>query len=1170
MPRKQSDMALRLNAALCILMLTFCAVTGAIAGEPAEDLVNGFENPPVTARTRGYWWWLRGNTNKETITRDLNELKAKGYGGAMITDAGKPAGSIPDGPVFASPEWLELFRHALDEADRLGLKLGLNMQSGWNLGGPDVKPEESMKKVTWSETRATGPGQFERTLPVPDHRGGYYRDVAVLAYPLQTSPEGEREAEITASSSQPDYPPALAIDGDPNTFWVSAGIDPTHPVSEDAPEHLQVTFQEPFTATGLKVKPRPDYGPRSCRLQARKAEGEFRTVKSFDMKDGQQKTIRFDEVEATVYRLVIRDAYDPNHPDSPRNVQVKEITFLGPEEKWPHAQARPIKLWQEKAIYKLYGTFSAPRTAGLLASHPSEPNEADLRQNDLRNLTDRMDEDGNLDWHIPEGNWVVLRIGHTLTGAHTKTHGPGWRGLSVDHLEEDALRSYWSRVVEKLLDAAGPHVGDTLVWLHTDSWEMGAVNWTGDFIEDFERRRGYDPTSYLPVLTGKIVDSRQVSNRFLYDFRRTVGDCIAEDHYGTFAELAEEEGLKIHPESGGPHAAPIDALKNLGRSHMPMGEFWARAKTHRVKPRQRLFMKQAASAAHIYGKKRVSAESFTTIGPHWERDPWMLKPTFDREACEGMNLLYWHTFTSSPQEMGVPGQEYFAGTHMNPNVTWWDDAGAFISYMNRCHYMLQQGHFVADAVYYYGDLVPNFVRHKETDPAGVLPGYDYDVTNTEVIMERMRAKDGRIVLPNGISYRVLVLPDRKSMRLRVLQKIEHMVKRGLTVVGPKPEHTPGLRNYPEGDERLQKIADRLWDTDSDGATTYGEGRVIPGRSGREVLQEMNVQPDFTYQASSPEAKLDYIHRRTEDADLYYVVNRKNRWTRADCRFRVSDSRPELWNPATGEQKSCPAYRSKADSTIVPLRLAPYGSTFVVFRGESEDNRVVSVQHEDEELFPVGNRKANSRRVAGLERGDGDLVRLTAWESGNYDLTSAGGTRKHAKVTDVPSPRKISGPWKVTFQPKRGAPDSATFDSLISWTESKQDGIRYFSGSATYHKTFSVPQELAADGVRVWLDLGKVKNLAEVTINGQNFGVLWKKPFRAEITDALQSGTNRLEVTVTNLWPNRLIGDGKLPKDERHTKTCVRKFYKGDHELLTSGLLGPVRLLPAVTRGVKLD
>ena len=406
------------------------------------------------------------------------------------------------------------------------------------------------------------------------------------------------------------------------------------------------------------------------------------------------------------------------------------------------------------------------------------------------------------------------------------------RATALDPFDAVPFRKYWRQVVEPLIEDAGPLAGNALKYLHTDSWEVEAANWTPTFHEEFRRRRGYDLLPYLPVIAGRIVDSRPISNRFLNDFRKTMGDLAVDNHYRLFADWAHQHNLRIHPESGGPHAVPVDSLRCLGMDDAPMSEFWAWSWRHRVGDSNRFFVKQPASAAHTYGHPLVLAEGFTTIGPHWQETLWdNLKPSFDHAACEGLNRLVWHAFICSPPEMGLPGQEYFAGTHFNPNSTWWSRSGPFLNYINRCQYMLQRGMFVADACYYYGDHVPNFAQLKSSDPAHVLPGYDYDVVTEEVILQRMTVQDGKLVLPDGMSYRVLVLPDRKSISLPVLRKIGQLVDAGATVIGPKPESTNSLSDYPQCDEELTRLAAAIWGACDGQAVTeqdFGKGRVFWG------------------------------------------------------------------------------------------------------------------------------------------------------------------------------------------------------------------------------------------------------------------------------------------------------------------------------------------------------
>ena len=978
-------------------ILALLALTGR-----ASDLEKGFAEPPNSARLRAYWWWLNGNVTKAAITRDLEEMKAKGFGGALICDAGGAEQDendrVPHGPTFFSPEWRELYKHALREADRLGLEMSLNIQSGWNLGGPMVKAEDAAKKLVWTETTATGPGKMEQALAMPAIRDAYYRDLFVVAYRLK---------------------PAF---GNGN---VLAG-----------------------------------HG-----------------------KDGTR----------------------PDKPDA----------------------KRPIQNWSQKAMYSTLH-FSAPDTSPLFVELPAEAGEEDTHAGEVVDLSGKLGKDGVLRWKAPAGHWQILRFGCTI-GDHSRvsTCSEGWQGYALDVLDAGAFQRYWNAVVEPLIADAGPLAGRALKYLHTDSWEVEAINWTPTLRKEFRARRGYDLLPYLPVMAGRMVDSRPVSNRFLNDFRKTLGDLAIDHHFRIFRDLAHQHGLQIHPESGGPHAVPIDAQRCLGMNDAPMSEFWAWSWRHRIGDTNRFFVKQPASAAHTYGHRLVLAEGFTTIGPHWQETLWdNLKPSFDQAACEGLNLLVWHAFVCSPAEMGMPGQQYFAGTHFNPNSTWWSKSGAFLGYIDRCQFLLQQGLFAADACYYYGDHVPNFAQLKRSDPARVLPGYDYDVATEEVVVQRMSVRDGCIVLPDGMSYRVLVLPEHRSLSLPVLRKLRELVKAGATVIGPKPAETGTLTGYPGCDAEVARLAGELW-SDCDGQTVkqhpYGKGRVIYGMTAREVLLADGVKPDFEYRTRDatgavgadpatsevqPARMLDYIHRKAGETDIYFVANRSNAWVEANCTFRVKGKTPELWDPVSGATRKAGVLPQADGRTTLPLQLAPYESMFVVFR----------------------ERSANS---------------------------SASTARRNFPAFSTTN--EITGPWTVKFDPKWGGPDSVMFDRLVSWSARPENGIKYYSGTATYEKTFDLPDALRGSRQHLALDLGEVKQIAEVRLNGKKLGIVWAMPFRVDITDAVKAAGNRLEIEVVNFWPNRIIGDQFLPPEKRFTRTNIRKLTK-DTPLMDSGLLGPVLIL----------
>jgi len=751
-----------------------------------------------------------------------------------------------------------------------------------------------------------------------------------------------------------------------------------------------------------------------------------------------------------------------------------------------------------------------------------------MRVADVIDVTSKMNADGSFVWQPPPGAWEILRLGYMASGAKVSTSSGAWQGLAIDYLDRTELENYWREHIDPLLADARPYLGKSLRYLVTDSWELGGVNWTRTFREEFRARRGYDLLPYLPIVTGRLLEDRETSNRFLNDLRRTVGDLVIANHYQVFAELAARSGLQIHPESGGPHGAPLDALETLGVSGFPQMEFWARSPTHRVKDEERFFVKQGSSAAHTYGKILVGAEGMTTIGPQWEENIWNnLKPTFDQALCEGLNRLIWHTFTSSPEEAGLPGQEYFAGTHLNPNVTWWKQARGFLGYINRSQFLMQQGVPVSDVLVYYGDQVPNFVRNKGADPAQVLPGYDYDVIDEHALAHRTSAKDGRIVLPEGTAYQVLVLPDRPGISMAALTAVQRLVAGGAAVIGPKPQRTTGL-----GDDRaVRAIADQVW------------GRVHTGQSTRAMLESLGIKPDF----DGP-VQMDYIHRRTGDAEIYFVRNSRPEPLYAEITLRVKGKAPELWHAESGRIETALLYDATADGrTKMPVWLEPNGSVFIVFR-KPASARVVQI----------------SRNGASLSVED--EVRLTPGElvtraGGHYEAKTDAGKTVAVDVPATAPLEPLEGPWTVRFAPGWGAPAQVTFDALRSWSEHPEPGIRFFSGTAHYAKKIEIPPALLQKGRELWLDLGDVREIAEVWLNGKPLGLAWKEPFEVELSAAARTGSNDLEIEVTNLWPNRLIGDQQLPPEKRLTSTNITKFTASS-PLLPSGLLGPVGLRTA--------
>ncbi len=739
---------------------------------------------------------------------------------------------------------------------------------------------------------------------------------------------------------------------------------------------------------------------------------------------------------------------------------------------------------------------------------PPQPDGDILDPGSCIDLAGSFGESGILDWAVPEGTWVVLRFGCTLTGKMTSWSSPTGEGLEGDPMDSAAMEAQFQHIAAVLLKDVGPAAGPIFQSVEIDSWEILLPSWTMKYLDAFRQYRGYDARPYLPALAGRTVGNAEISDRFLNDFRKTLGDCVADNYFGPLTTLAQAAGIIQQSEAGGvcyPKVMSMDALKNLGRCAVPMGEFWQDS-SWKEKNDQNTNGKQTACAAHLYGKRVAAAEAFASFW-HWLDSPATLKPTADRAFCEGFNQ-FWIYSTATRSDEGTPGTEFIAGTHFNRRVTWWNQARPFCDYIARCSHLLQQGLFAADVLFYNGDGCPNYVAPKHVDPA-LGPGYDYDVCNSEILLTRLSVRDGRIALPDGMTYRLMVLPDRKSMPLEVVLRLKELVGAGMTLIGPKPEQTPGLADYPACDRQLRSEVDDLWG-DCDGRAVkehpFGKGRVVWGVTPREILTHAGVLPDFEHDGKE-DTFLDWIHRSDGSREIFFVVNRKDQGESRTCTFRVSGRQPQIFDPVTGAILDAGAFVQSGKRTSLPLELAPFGSLFVIFDKEIPDTR-------------------------------------------------NGAGRTNAEVLAIAT--RIAGPWNVRFDPKWGGPASVRFSELVDWTERPEEGIKYYSGTATYSNKLLFNAQRSQ---RVFLDLGEVKEVAEVRLNRKNVGIVWTRPYRVEITSAVHAGENQLEIDVVNLWPNRMIGDGPLAPEKRFTVTNIPTYYEHKPQnLLPSGLLGPVTVL----------
>ena len=755
-----------------------------------------------------------------------------------------------------------------------------------------------------------------------------------------------------------------------------------------------------------------------------------------------------------------------------------------------------------------------------LANYPVSVATIDLKE--TIELTSKLSSDGTLTWKVPLGGWTIMRFGRTLTGQTTRPAPKPGLGFESDKFDRAALDAHFAAFTQKLLDQTGKSTNATggLTMLHFDSWEMGSQNWSQKFREEFKKRRGYDPLKFLPTFTGQIVGSEEISERFLWDIRQTAQELVVENHVGHLKTLAHQHGLGLSVE---PYDLNPCADLTLGRvADVPQCEFWSRGcdTTYSVV--------EAASIAHTGGKSVVAAEAFTaSAGEDWQADPASLKSQGDWAFCAGVNRFDFHRFQAQPWTNRWPGMTMgHYGVHWDRTQTWWDMASTYHEYLARCQFLLQRGVTVADVCFLAAEGAPHVFRAPSSATVGSPPdhtGYNFDGCAPETLLERAQVRDGRIVFPGGTTYSILVLPERETMTPRLLRKIKSLVQDGATVFGPPPVKSPSLENFPRCDDEVAKLAGEIW-KDCDGTNnfthSFGKGRVVWRKtsvvSGEQygdyaaitnLLNQTGLPPDFVADGS-----IRFTHRRDDGAEIFFLANREARLVETPCQFRVPDGQPEIWNPMTGEIRTLTQFTGDELCTTIPLRFEPHESYFVVFRQ------------------PVTSASSSSSNFPAL---------------------------RDTKV-------QFDGGWQVGFDSKRGGPKKITFDSLQDWSQRPEAGVKYYSGTAVYRNSFAWPAAVQSPVGKIFLDLGNVKNLARVRLNGHEVGIVWCFPYRLEISGAIRAGQNELAIEVANLWPNRLIGDAALPPEERFTWTTWNP-YKKDSPLLPSGLLGPVQLLTADQR-----
>ena len=1057
--------------------------------------------------------WRSGkHLTSEDYIHHIEELNDKGFGGIMMF-CGHPRNLATD-PIF---------QKILEKAEQKSMLVGSNNCGSWPAGGPWMS-KDNLAWTTISSSLDIDEGMsFSGKLSKPslprDGRPEALNGVVTIAVQAFRLPDHSvpEIPKVTVSSNAETM--AGMFDYNWNTAWIPDEPDKNDKANQNAWVLFDYVQPREIDAFWFESK------RLTSQLQASDDGVNFRTFYT-PPNNGHTCYSEFPAQKARFFRVIITGLGDNiiyrrlselaigTRKEVLRRALLTAKIGLGgmmpPASKGlPQDQYRGGKYSQSHTGMRNDPEFAHEPLYAL-------PSDQVLNPKTLIDLTDKVSPDGTLQWTPPPGRWRIIWLQRVI--AQTEFPNPLLSAATHEDVEKN---------MGKLIEAAGTRAGKVFVSFHEDNNEIRSMyNWTPAMIEEFQKRRSYDPRPYLATLAGQIVGSVETTDRFLSDFRRTIADCVMENHYGLWTQLLHAQGIQSRSEAAGsyyPYTPSHDGIANLARVDIPTCEFWPETCEKRnwtkrngklidpyadpvdwLETSQNVNVKMAASVSHLYGKKLVDAESFTSTGYFWSMAPPDLLLHANVAFCEGVNRMTFHASDTTSAAEGSPGSVY-VGTHFNDKNTWWPYIKPFVQYIHRCSSMLQRGRFVADVLYCVGDEVPVIGRPKYIrDGRGF--GYDYDDCNSEGLLSQISVKDGRLVTPEGMSYRVLVLPERATMTIAVAKKIRELVNAGASVIGPKPLRTPGLTGYPQCDTELKQIADELWN----------KGKVITNKTEKQVLEAMNVPVDFGFSGAQPDTLLDFIHRQDGDAEIYFVANRRNRTERLDATFRVAGKQPELWNAVTGKMEDARAYRMADGRTTVSLELPAYGSMFVVFQKPTTNKSKDGVAFVD--LKPV---------------------------------------------------QEITGPWQVQFDPKWGGPkEPVTFETLTDWTNSAEEGIKYYSGTATYKKAFS--WQLAVGRKQTFLDLGVANQLARVRLNGKDLGVVWCAPWRVDVTNALKPGKNDLEINIVNTWYNRMHLDLPRPPEKRlmdfgYDGTGAKRWglpNGGKGPLQPSGLLGPVRVLAA--------
>ena len=1104
---------------ICAVSLLSCIST--IAG---ESLRENWQNPPDSSRPGCYWYWINDNISKAGITKDLEAMARVGIGRAYIGHIfnHREASDTPVGDVkFMSLAWWEALQWAVKEADRCGVEIGFFNSPGWSQsGGPWVKPSQSMRYLTHSETIITGGKRIDRILPIPEittflTAGGSssstssskgftekdFQDVRIIAFKQPETETNDILMKRATATSNDVASVEKLLDGSEESFATfktikETVIDLSIPKGAGAGTGIQ----------SVSIKPLDHGYTLFCNIESSTDGKNYHQIASYSEQRGHQGPknkdpilIPFTETKAEYIRLKL--VFQPQRK-ALKEVRIAEISL---------SRRAVLAGYVRKQLGETSPSTRPPWNAYIWDEQNTPTAGSAVISGDVVDLTDKMSADGRLIWDAPAGNWVVLRMGMVPIGTQCAPASPESRGLEVDKMNRKHIRSLFNGMVGEFLRRTPAKDRKALKYVIADSYETGPQNWTDGFTGKFKKRYGYSPERFMPALAGRVIDSPNISDRFLWDVRRLIVESIAYDYVGGLREITNENGLILWLENYGHWGFPSEFLLYGSQTDQVGGEFWETAN-----PLDNVECRAAASCAHIYGKKSVYAEAFTSHR-NFKKSPASIKNWCDWVYGAGVNHLILHVYIHQPDEK-APGIIQWFGTAFNRHNTWFEQSRAFIDYIRRCSVLLKVGLPVADVAYYIGENAPTMQGTR--DPA--LPdGYDFDYINSDVLINRASVKDGRIVVKHGPSYSVLVLPKQKMMRPEVAEAIQRLVKEGATMIGPKPEISPSLQNYPDCDKRVRQIADEVWgsvDGQSVKEHACGQGRVYDGVQLEKVFAKIGIDPDIKVTGKEKilcsvagsgrigigqTGGILFKHRTGEDNDIYFLANTSNAPADFTVSLRQACRKPSLWDAVTGKISEASAFKQKDSRTLIPLHLEPSESIFIVFAGKISKSA-------------KGSAKSNEPKQKILATLDGD--------------------------------------WTVHFT-GQDAPGTIVFHALLDWSKHSNPAIKHYAGTAVYEKSFTLSKHAVKKPLV--LELGQVGVIATVVINGKEVGTVWTTPWEIDITNFICVDENDLQIRVTNTWNNRLVADAALPPEKRQSYVSQPYLFNKRRPLVRSGLVGPV-------------